>query len=214
MPDDLDVIRRAKAGDHAAQTALLKQHAGAIYRMAFRYVKTSPWADVEDLAQAGRLGFLRAVELFDEARGVKLMTYCSWHVRSYVEREAERAGVIRVPTPARRTMHLQEDKNRALSCLSIDNWPKGEHYLAIDLPWPERKNEVWDEADRAAIRQALGVLENRERTIIEARFFEGLTLKETGRRLGITRERVRQIQVDAIKKLRRSLQQQGFVCAG
>ncbi|MFW5741892.1 MAG: sigma-70 family RNA polymerase sigma factor [Spirochaetota bacterium] len=56
------------------------------------------------------------------------------------------------------------------------------------------------------IRDALGVLSKREKHIIKLRFGIGgegpYTLEETGKRLGITRERVRQLQEKAIRKLR------------
>ena len=56
------------------------------------------------------------------------------------------------------------------------------------------------------IRDALGVLSEREKHIIKLRFGIGsegpYTLEETGERLGITRERVRQLQEKAIRKLR------------
>ncbi|MFW5814111.1 MAG: sigma-70 family RNA polymerase sigma factor [Spirochaetota bacterium] len=56
------------------------------------------------------------------------------------------------------------------------------------------------------IRDALSVLTDREKHIIKLRFGIGsegpYTLEETGERLGITRERVRQLQEKAIRKLR------------
>ena len=39
---------------------------------------------------------------------------------------------------------------------------------------------------------------------------EAATLEEVGAEIGLTRERVRQIQVEALKKLRRSLEKQGL----
>jgi len=60
---------------------------------------------------------------------------------------------------------------------------------------------------QGALDQVLGRLSKREVRIIKLRFGlagEGpLTLEETGRLLGITRERVRQIQETALSKLRR-----------
>ncbi|MFW5686166.1 MAG: sigma-70 family RNA polymerase sigma factor, partial [Spirochaetota bacterium] len=59
---------------------------------------------------------------------------------------------------------------------------------------------------REQVRDALSVLTEREKHIIKLRFGIGregpYTLEETGERLGITRERVRQLQEKAIRKLR------------
>jgi len=66
------------------------------------------------------------------------------------------------------------------------------------------------ENDRALIRDAFADLNKRESTILVKRF--GLddqtpkTLEEIGRELGVTRERIRQLQAMALKKLRLAMQ--------
>jgi RNA polymerase sigma-32 factor len=59
----------------------------------------------------------------------------------------------------------------------------------------------------ATLRDALTALSSRERTIIEARFLadERVTFEELGRRLGVSRERIRQIEVRALQKLRMAM---------
>jgi RNA polymerase primary sigma factor len=58
------------------------------------------------------------------------------------------------------------------------------------------------------VTRALASLGTREREVLRLRFGIGgddpLTLDEIGRRFGVTRERIRQIEVDALKRLRRS----------
>jgi RNA polymerase primary sigma factor len=66
-------------------------------------------------------------------------------------------------------------------------------------------------ADGLKISQdLLDVLDERERTIIEKRFWLGgkkpMTLDEVGQEFGVTRERIRQLQNIALKKLRRALE--------
>jgi len=59
------------------------------------------------------------------------------------------------------------------------------------------------------LEQLLGILTEKERAIIEMRF--GLncrrpcTLEETGKHFGLTRERIRQVEMAALKKLRTHL---------
>jgi RNA polymerase primary sigma factor len=66
-----------------------------------------------------------------------------------------------------------------------------------------------EEADlrvqQAVLQDAMGALSPREREIIAQRFQEGLTLQEVGERFGITRERTRQLQEQALRKLRKRL---------
>ena len=68
------------------------------------------------------------------------------------------------------------------------------------------EKEVVEEALNKEITKLLNVLDKRERTIIEERFGlngkEPKTLNEVGEKLGISRERVRQLEQRALKKLR------------
>jgi RNA polymerase sigma-32 factor len=58
------------------------------------------------------------------------------------------------------------------------------------------------------VREALSLLTKRERQVVEGRFFSGSvkTLQEVGNSLGITRERVRQLENNAKKKLKKYLE--------
>mgnify|MGYP002621647865 CR=1 FL=1 len=60
----------------------------------------------------------------------------------------------------------------------------------------------------------LGLLSDKQCAVVERRFGlhgrEVATLEEIGNELGVTRERVRQIQIEAIKRLRQILQREGF----
>ena len=60
----------------------------------------------------------------------------------------------------------------------------------------------------------LDSLEDREAKIIRLRFgLDGdspLTLEEVGQEIGLTRERVRQIQVEALRRLREILEKEGL----
>ncbi|MCA9083782.1 MAG: sigma-70 family RNA polymerase sigma factor [Planctomycetaceae bacterium] len=63
-------------------------------------------------------------------------------------------------------------------------------------------------AQRKAISEILKELDGRERRVISCRFgltrgSEPETLEEVGNRLGVTKERVRQIEVRTLEKLRR-----------
>ncbi len=68
------------------------------------------------------------------------------------------------------------------------------------------ERRVVEEALDKEITRLLNVLDNRERVIIEERFGIGgrepKTLNEVGEKLGISRERVRQLEQRALKKLR------------
>lgn len=71
-----------------------------------------------------------------------------------------------------------------------------------------------DDDMRASIGEWLGELTEKQREVVARRFglrgYETSTLEEVGREIGLTRERVRQIQVEALKRLRDILEKQGL----
>ena len=74
---------------------------------------------------------------------------------------------------------------------------------------PDPLEESEDGLRRASVRRALQSLPDRERRILELRFgFDGeaRTLEQIGRELGITRERIRQLETNALVKLEAVLQ--------
>jgi RNA polymerase sigma-32 factor len=80
-------------------------------------------------------------------------------------------------------------------------------WLVDESPSPERAMAESEEFDlrRKALGEALGVLNPRERRIFEARRLaeEPITLEELADELGVSRERVRQVEVRAFEKVRR-----------
>ncbi len=81
--------------------------------------------------------------------------------------------------------------------------------LADDRDLPEEETMASNDGKKrvALLNEVLGTLDEREMTIIRERRLteEGVTLETLGNRLGISKERVRQIEHEALKKLRRRL---------
>lgn len=94
------------------------------------------------------------------------------------------------------------DNDKALLDILADNNDVG----------PE--GELQDENLKANITEWLEALNEKQREVLARRFgllsYEPSTLEDVGREIGLTRERVRQIQVEALRKLRDSLKQQGL----
>src|SRR5215210_5952433 len=76
-------------------------------------------------------------------------------------------------------------------------------FVAGDEPLPEE--EVEHSLRSQALREGLAALTERERRVLELRYGlqdeEPKTLEDIGRRLGLTRERVRQIELEALRRL-------------
>jgi RNA polymerase primary sigma factor len=109
-------------------------------------------------------------------------------------------------------MRLMEILQSAKSTISLDtplNESTSDATVADLLPdeiSPSPEEELLNEAQRKGIERILSTLDDREADVIKWRFglFDGIeyTLSEIGKKLGISRERVRQIEGDALRKLR------------
>ncbi len=139
-----------------------------------------------DLVSDGNMSLIRAVEKFDFSRGNKFSTYASWAIMKNFART--------IPDEFKR-----RDRFRTSYEESFD--------AAEDVGSNPYSDENAQKLREAQIGKILARLDDREQRIIVSRF--GLnhshspqTLKEVGAELGVTKERVRQIEARALGKLR------------
>ena len=94
--------------------------------------------------------------------------------------------------PASLDQGVGEDGDTSLGDLIAGDGPSIEDYVSSELNWE-------------ALRDAVGTLPENERTVITLRFGldreEPKALRETGRRLGLSSERVRQLEEKALRRL-------------
>ena len=164
----------------------------------------------DDLYQEGQLGLIRAAEKFDPGRGTKFSTYAVAWVRSMMSRylRQNRLGV-HVPEVA----YFRHPEAREVRCVSIDrvdDRPRRRGNFDGLFPYdPPDRAHPYDAPPglRADLESAMGRLTERERLVVRARYLEipRLTLEDLGRALGVSRERVRQIEVKALEGMRRDL---------
>ena len=79
---------------------------------------------------------------------------------------------------------------------------------------PDPTENIQNDGVHANLDHWLAKLNDKQREVVERRFglhgYENSTLEQVANELGVTRERVRQIQMDALKRLRDILEKEGF----
>ncbi len=153
--------------------------------------RKSKYAGVEftDLVSEGSVALLRAVEKFDFTRGFKFSTYACHAILKGFYRAAGQSYTYNERFPTQLENAHDKDDNQIRS---LNIW----------------QNDLQDEFN-VIFERNLAQLTKTESSILKMRFSIGensnqdpMTLKSVGERLGLTKERVRQIQNEALAKMR------------
>jgi RNA polymerase sigma factor (sigma-70 family) len=181
---DLDEIERLQEEALSVKNQIIRANLRLVVSIAKRHV--GPSNNFFELVSDGNMSLIRAVEKFDFSRGNKFSTYASWAIMKNFART------------------IPEENYRR------DRFVTGHEEMfeaAADNRTDEHEYESALKRMQEAVKGMLGRLDDRERKIIISRFGLGgvseQTLEQLGRELGITKERVRQIESRAQDKLRR-----------
>src|SRR5215216_2610217 len=191
--DEVELSKRIERGDMEAKRRMIECNLRLVVSIAKNY--RNQGLPFLDLIQEGMFGLIRAVEKFEWQRGLKFSTYATWWIRQAVARAiADKARTIRVPVHVVERMQKIQRAERHL-------WTQ----LAREPTLEEIAHEAGLPLQKEALDRALDSLPERDRRVLELRYGLGgeepHTLEHIGRRLGITRERVRQIEIESLSRL-------------
>jgi RNA polymerase primary sigma factor len=96
--DEVRLAKRIERGDVAAKDEMIESNLRLVFAVARGY--RGRGVPFEDLVQEGTVGLVRAVELFDHRRGLKLSTYAVWWIRRSMANAIGAERVIRIPAGA------------------------------------------------------------------------------------------------------------------
>jgi RNA polymerase primary sigma factor len=196
---------RARAGEAAAREELVRRHLPLV--VAFARKQARGGVRLDELVQEGNLGLLRAVEKFDPGVGTRFSTYAVWWIRAFVWRYLQLARSTVRPksgTAARADLSLDSPLNEGES----------------DVTWLDRVEDEGPPPDaiaadaegdaqlRVALEKVRGRIGEMGWDIVHSRLKRDPpeTLEQIGRRWGVSRERVRQVEVATKRFLRGYLQ--------
>ena len=156
-----------------------------------------------DLIQEGNVGLMKAVDKFEYRRGYKFSTYATWWIRQAITRAiADQARTIRLP------VHMVEIVNKLIriSRQLVQQLGREPTSAEIAKQMVSPAEAVINVSLKERTAHVLHTLTPREEKIMKMRF--GLedgsehTLEEVGLEFAVTRERIRQIEAKALRKLR------------
>ncbi len=179
----------------SARSVIVRLNMPLVLAMAKRTRLTS--IDFNEMVSEGDMALLRSVEKFDCSRGFKFSTYSCRAILKAFSRVAMRASRYRGQFPTEFDPGME----------------RSDH---IETLRDSVERDCVDEVKEILLRNLAGLSEV-ERTVLNERFAIGpptgpeeqapKTLEQVGRIIGVTKERVRQIQNNALKKMRGTLEE-------
>lgn len=232
-PSAPDLLRAAREGDNGACQQVLEENQGLIWSVVRRYCGRG--VEMDDLYQLGCLGFVKAVQGFDPGFGTQFSTYAvpkiAGEIRRFLRDDGpvkvsrgmkERAGLIRT-AQVRLEEHLGREPT--LSQLAEETGLEPEEVAAAQLsaePVLSLQGETGESGlilegllgddgleektvERLALERALELLPQRERTVIQLRYYKGLTQSQCARVIGVSQVQISRLERRALHDLRTQL---------
>ncbi len=155
--------------------------------------------DFGELVSEGNMALLRAVEKFDAARGFKFSTYACRAILKAFSRIALKTSRYRQAFPAEFDPSMERSNYQETRRADI------EHDAVEELQRIIGQNRAQlSDVERTVIQSRFGIRTGAEET-------PAMTLEEVGEVIGVTKERVRQIQNKALEKLRATIDEEVLV---
>lgn len=205
------------------------EHLPLVGFLVSRVMASATHLSRDDLAQAGALALVKAVDAYDEARGVPFGAYARERILGAIRDEMRAADWAKRSTrqTIKQTLAVQEELESALGrrpstaelagALGVDQATAAEHAALAhrrvgpfdetfagdepaDLPLPEAELIVRERVD--FVRAAVQALPERIRYVIEAIYFHDRTVTELAAELGVTHSAVSQQRSEGLRLMR------------
>lgn len=213
------LVAEKVGGSAVAERRLVLANMLWVIQIAHQMTRTDKIFLIEDAVQAGAMGLMEAIKSFDPAFGVRITTYAFHSIRQHILVERNASTIIRVPighsNPRSknqidwiREAGVVASKSRRISDIATghDDYNEDEFFSLQRSHIGRTCPDTDESADTPDVGWLMRSLSERQRNVIRKRYGIGCEkqkLHAIGKEMGRCRERVRQIEVEAISRLRK-----------
>ena len=228
-----ELIASEQAADKSATEKLVEENSGLIWSVARRFLGRGVEAD--DLYQLGCLGFLKAVDGFDTNYGTQFSTYAVPKIAGEIRRFLRYDGTVKVSrTLKEQAVTIRSARNRLTLALGREPTVQeisrqtglspeeialaetataatesiqrqtGDEGFSLENVLTDTETEE-KMVEKIALRQAISALPERERTVIQLRYFHGLTQQRVAKIMAVSQVQGSRIEKKALTLLRELL---------
>lgn len=230
MKRTVELIARSQSGDKAASEALLIENTGLIWSVTRRFLGRG--VDADDLYQLGCLGFLKAVAGFNLEFGTQFSTYAVPKIAGEIRRFLRDDGAVKVSRSIKeRAFTIRTVRNRLLQTLereptiqeisehtgfsieeiataenataSVESMQQasGDDGFTLENILTDTKTEE-SFIEKISLKQAIDRLTQKEKAVIQLRYFHGLTQQRVSVVLGVSQVQISRLEKKAIHRLK------------
>lgn len=217
---------------NSSREKLINDNLGLVHSCANKF--RGRGVDYDDLFQAGCVGLVKAADNFDASRGFAFSTYAVPVILGEIRRIFRDGGAVKIgrslKEKARHAMKIRDELSLELSreptvselaerlgtdissaaelitvsmpTVSLTSGDDEKSGNELDIPTEPPEEEI---SERLSLFAVLDTLSEKDRELIELRYFKGLTQVRTASVLGMSQVQVSRKEKAILMKLRESL---------
>lgn len=217
----------------SSREKLINENLGLVHACANKF--RGRGIEYDDLFQAGCVGLVKATDNFDSSRGFAFSTYAVPVILGEIRRIFRDGGAVKIgrslkersrnaikvrdalaielgrePTVSELAQKLETDIATAaelitvsMPTVSLTATDDDNNCVQLDIPTSPPEEEI---SERLSLKAVLDELEEKDRKLIELRYFKGLTQVKTAQELSMSQVQVSRREKVILLKMRKNLQ--------